>query len=293
MELPGGGVIATLATRAANNLLPELLVLEQTRSDGRRYRWLCSRSAALLSVETVVEVTEKASCPTRSGATVFRRDVLLPAYHCAMVAGLGLGSAAPLRSLLFLGVGGGALPLHLAEHYPRCRMTGVEVDEHVLVLARQYFGLASGPRLRLHAGDAVDFLRRRRDASLHDAILLDASSRGVAPPPALAELALLRRLRARLRHGGVLVINVLGTARHVSTVQATLAQAFAAADDRRCRIDTDEGNVVLAAVRGGRASARGRGAGRDRDTCGARTGPRDERVWRSACDALGLRVIAS
>ena len=49
-----------------------------------------------------------------------------------MVAGLGLLTSAPLCSLLFLGIGGGALPLHLATHHPRCRMVGVESDARVL-----------------------------------------------------------------------------------------------------------------------------------------------------------------
>ena len=326
MELPGGGAICALAEVEGGDR--DLLVLEQTLVDGRRFRWLCSRTSASpsgpLLAETVVPLLPPTSeRSTRSGVTAarFGRVLLLPEYHRAMVAALGLATATPLHSLLFLGVGGGALPMFLAQHHPRCVLTGVECDRRVLRLAREHFGCKPGPRLRLHASSAEDFLRRlpssrdpRRDprhrrprGGLHDAILVDASSHGGAPdthcspPPGLSTRRALRGLRARLRLGGALIVNVLGSAEHVGHVQQRLVGASGSHDTLR-RIATAEGNVVLVAVRGRRVVARR--AGRSPTSVVAdshlqatadgteETASGDDSTWRAACAAVGLRVRA-
>ena len=146
--------------------------------------------------------------------------------------------------------------------------------------AKRYFGLASGcSRLRLQAvdGAAFDSWCRPPHPGGHDAIFLDAStsSGDTAPPPALSSRAALRRLRQMLRVGGALIINVLGSARHVDEVEARVFAAFASVDEVR-RISTNEGNVVLAALRGGQGACSRSGA--------------DELVWREACAAVGLRA---
>ena len=321
MELPGGGAVRALAEVEGGDR--DLLVLEQTLVDGRRFRWLCSRASASpsqpLLAETVVPLLPPPSAPcTRSGATVarFERVLLLPEYHRAMVAALGLATASPLHSLLFLGFGGGALPMFLAQHHPRCLLTGVESDRRVLDLAREHFGCKPGPRLRLHASSAEEYLRRlpssrdarhrRHGGGLHDAILVDASSHGGAadmhcsPPPGLSTRRALRGLRARLRLGGALIVNVLGSAEHVRNVQARLVGASGSHDTLR-RIATAEGNVVLVAVRGRRGVAR-RAAGPpsvadsqdSQATADAteETDSGDDSTWRAACAAVGLRVRA-
>lgn len=317
--LPGGGDVRLLAEVGADVAQTRrLLVLDQTTPDGRRFRWLCSceKPGAPLLAETVVEILD-ATHATRSGATAFGRGVLLPAYHLAMVAGIGLATAR-LRSMLFLGVGGGALMLHLAAaHGPRCpRMVGVEADARVLTLARAHFGLAQSAKLRLHVAAGEDFVaqrsrphhsHRRRNIGMHDAIFLDASSAvGVAPPAALMQAALLRQLRACLRRGGCLVVNVLGTADHVAAVESRVAVAFKGASNVRRRIATDEGNVVLVVVRDGRpppsqsrSTQPGPRTNRARDhevdhgdhiNMDSHSGSAHACAWRSACTSLGLQT---
>ena len=141
---------------------------------------------------------------------------------------------------------------------------------------------------------------------MHDAILVDASSHGGAPdmhcspPPGLSTRRALRGLRARLRLGGALIVNVLGSAEHVHNVQARLVGASGSHDTLR-RIATAEGNVVLVAVRGRRGVAR-RAAGPpsvadsqdSQATADAteETDSGDDSTWRAACAAVGLRVRA-
>ena len=281
-----------------------LLVLEQRCSDAT-YRWLCRRppgeclgqdspqAAAdleTLLVETLLRVgparmVATARPQTRHGipSATFDRSLLLPEYHVAMVAALGLCTRG-LGRMLCLGVGGGALCMHLREKYPACTLVGVERDERAILLAQRYFGLRVGPRLQLHATCAADYLRRRRRrARRFDAIFLDASAPSAdadamcAPPPSLRRAAVIRQLRDALGEGGVLVVNALGAARGVRALRAQLGAAF----DVVHAIGCGEGNVVLVAC----------AAQRSRVTAGvARLPLARRRAWLRACATLELSV---
>jgi SAM-dependent methyltransferase len=276
-DLPGGGVLRVLWSNET------MRVVEQRLPDGRLFRWLLQTPL----VQTVVALGGGASRPrTRLDPDSFDRSVLMPAYHVAMVAALGLRRGAS-RTFLFLGVGGGSLPAYLRQHHPRVQMTGVDSSAVALELGRRFFGCTAGPRLSLHAQRAEDFLARRR-ASSWDAILLDVSASDestppaaplVAPPASLCSARALRGLRSRLRPGGVLVINCLGAAAALKQLTARLARAFecdGGGSGGVVAISTSEGNLVLAAVR---REAR----------CTACASVGDAR-WREVCASLGLSV---
>ena len=278
-----------------------LLVLEQRCGDGATYRWLCRQppgrqdncqtAAGLdtLLVDTLLRVGPAqivTSRPrTRHGVlpATFDRSLLLPEYHAAMVAALGLCTRG-LSRMLCLGVGGGALCMYLREMYPASMLVGVERDQCAIVLAQRYFGLRIGARLQLHTTCAADYLRRRRrHARQFDAVFLDASTSTAdadamcAPPAALRCAAVIRQLRAALGEGGVLVVNTLGAARGVRALRAQLSTAFEVVHAIGC----SEGNVVLV------ASA----AQRSRVAAGvARLSPARRREWLRACATLELSV---
>ena len=87
LSLPGGGTVRLMASSRAEDER-ELLILAQTLDDERKFRWMCSRATpdAPLLVETVVELLPRLSVGTRAGTVRFGRELLLPAYHVAMVA---------------------------------------------------------------------------------------------------------------------------------------------------------------------------------------------------------------
>ena len=226
---PWGARDATLRWRTARRHLPaaarswrslttssissrELLVLDQTLSDGQRFRWLCSRTAD--NQDLVAESLRAAASITwrRSNTIRFNRELLLPEYHRVMAKAFHLVVVSALNfegSLLFLGVGGGTLPLHLAWRYPpragyKFDMTGVEACGLVHELALAHFGWKDGPRLKLlgrmsaeHCLDMMDAINPR---SPHfPAVFLDCSSADgahEAPPPAMCNAAFFRRLLA-------------------------------------------------------------------------------------------------
>lgn len=127
-------------------------------------------------------------------------------YTRAMTAALLLWQPAPQRVLL-IGVGGGSIPTALAAVRPAMQIDAVDIDPAVLAVAQRHFGLAAGPRLRLHAADGRAFVAAARArGDRFDAVLLDAfDEEGI--PPALFDDAFLRDVAALLAPGGVFLAN--------------------------------------------------------------------------------------
>lgn len=75
------------------------------------------------------------------------------------------------KSVLMLGLGGGALAKFLWKYFPKCHFDLIERSPLVVKVARQYFGFPKSPRLHIHVEDAFDFIRRSQSA--YDLIFID------------------------------------------------------------------------------------------------------------------------
>jgi spermidine synthase len=166
-------------------------------------------------------------------------------YTRAMVAALLLWQPEPGRVLL-IGVGGGSIPAALASVRPDVSIDAVDIDEAVLRIARQYFGLVPGPRLRLHAADGAAWIASARArGETFDAVLLDAfDSEGV--PPALFSDTFLADVRGVLAPGGVFLANTFVRAASYGRETAAAERVFGRFLDLRLR--TAGGNRVLIAA---------------------------------------------
>ena len=247
-ELPGGGVIYRLHTHHGEHTSHH--VFEQHLSNGLAFRWLCSsRSGLALAAESIVSIE-----PLRHNSCRFNRRMLMPAYHRTMVAALDELKPTP-KNLCFIGVGGGVLPMHLAEVHPKCTMTCVESDDGVLALARQYLGLR-GRRMHILHTDGLHFLRVHTSLRF-DAIFLDASCAPEAeggcglevqsPPSSLSSRAALLMLRSHLGPEGVLLINSTGgDDAQRRALREALVSVF---DVEPLLLGTDEGNDVIVVVK--------------------------------------------
>lgn len=120
-------------------------------------------------------------------------------------AAVGLTVPQPLERLLVIGLGGGAFPRFVASHYPHVEIDAVEIDPVVARIARDYFGVVPGGRLRIHVTDAVEYVNRQH--APYDYILLDAYGADDLPA-ALTSSIFLGRVRDQLRRGGVLAVNI-------------------------------------------------------------------------------------
>ena len=156
--------------------------------------------------------------------------------------------------VLIVGLGGGAMVRFLTHHEPQVRIDAVEIDPAVVRLADEYFGVRSGGNVRVHTGDAVEFVESTEDR--YDLILMDAFLRPSSDtdttgvPTRLKTLAFLDRLKRTLAPGGVVAFNVNEHASMADDI-AAVAAAFGHAAVYRC---PPADNKVVIAVEGDMAT---------------------------------------
>lgn len=183
-----------------------------------------------------------------------RRPGLLPTAYLR-VAALGVALARRAERFLLVGLGGGAYARFLAHCFPAARIDVVEVDPIVVHLAHEYFGFREGRRLRVHVGDAADFVARSaEDEATWDSIFLDAYH-GQAIPQALCRASFFRKVCDRLTEGGTVAANV-GLPEHWA--EDRLVRRFASAFAEGCLefAVPDEDNRVVVAWQGRRPAER-------------------------------------
>ncbi|MDR7415739.1 MAG: fused MFS/spermidine synthase [Armatimonadota bacterium] len=134
------------------------------------------------------------------------------------------------RQVLLIGVGGGTLPKQYLRDYPGVRMDMVDIDPHVIEVARRYFHVPVGGRLRAFAEDGRQFVRRT--SARYDQVLLDAYLRDTLPFH-LATREFFQEVRGVLTPRGVFVMNVIGAlagpdSRLFRSVYRTLREVFPA-----------------------------------------------------------------
>ncbi len=118
-----------------------------------------------------------------------------------------------VSSCLMIGLGGGALVRFINHSFPEVRLDVVEIDPAVVTVAREYFGVAAGPRTRIFVEDGRDYLARTPER--YDLILIDAhlypSDRtdSTGHPLSLKSEAFYRSIHERLNPGGVVMFNVV------------------------------------------------------------------------------------
>jgi hypothetical protein len=231
---------------------------------------------------------------------------LCSAYHAAIIAGLGLtvpafvpGSAAHAArpaSVTVIGLGGGALPLFLVEHFPHVTVHVVELDPVVAQLATQHFAFntaAYDSRLSLTIGDGLQAVADIQPGGSVDAIVVDASdsdpSLGMTCPPApFVEPPFLHAAAAGLSPDGSLVINVV--TRSQEAFAATLA-AVAAVFPFVYQADTeDDVNRVLFARK---AKATGSAADAAASLDAVALKPWSRSVLDVEALAAGLRLLST
>lgn len=126
--------------------------------------------------------------------------------YTRMMMGALLVMPDPAR-VLVVGLGGGILPMALAELLPDATIDVVEVDAAVAAVAERFFGFQPGPKLRVTIQDARVFGRRAAASpQRYDLVLLDAF-RAEYIPEHLMTREYLEETRALLSPRGVVAAN--------------------------------------------------------------------------------------
>ena len=64
-----------------------------------------------------------------------------------------------LDNVLAIGLGGGALCSYLHVKFQELQIEAVEIDPTVIEIAKRYFGLTTGPNLKVHCADGIAYIR--------------------------------------------------------------------------------------------------------------------------------------
>src|SRR5258706_5474878 len=150
---------------------------------------------------------------------------VIGSYRHALIAAVALHGA-PTR-VLCLGVGGGSVPMAVREVFPTARVDAVDIDDEVIRIARDWFGLSGDDGLlRLHTADARSFVRRAcAQGQRWDVILQDTYDRHYIPPH-LMTAEFFRELGAVLDAGGLAATNSFAHGHFHDRELATHAEAF-------------------------------------------------------------------
>ena len=126
--------------------------------------------------------------------------------------------------VLVIGVGGGTILHLLSRKFPGLKMVGVEIDEEILKIARQFFELEKIPNLEIVTGDGGEYVSSFHDDPF-DLVFVDAYLGGNFPLH-FNEEQFLRHLRRIANPKGLIVINRAGGFSH-SQFGALLGRVFA------------------------------------------------------------------
>jgi spermidine synthase len=111
-----------------------------------------------------------------------------------------------IRTILFLGLGGGSAPKKFHADYPAVSIDVVEIDPAVVEVAERYFHFRRGPRLNVIVEDARAYLAntdKRYDLIVHDAYVSEAV------PLHLITREFFRLAVQRLTPAGILAFNLI------------------------------------------------------------------------------------
>lgn len=163
------------------------------------------------------------------------------------VATVGLALVPPEGRLLYVGLGGGAMPMYARQVLPDARVEAVEIDPLIVRVARRYFGVRPDSQLVVHTGDGRAFIERAPPGRYH-LIVLDAFADDEVPY-ALTTRQFLEAVRARLAPGGVVVSNLWSANPLYPAMVATYQSVFPQV--RLIRVDGRAQRILVASVERG------------------------------------------
>ena len=163
-----------------------------------------------------------------TGAGRARQSAIYPGrplqlvHEYTRVGMIGLALVPADARILFVGLGGGAMPMFTRQVMPRAHIDVVEIDPVIVAAAQRWFGFVPDEQLTVHTGDGRAFIEATPPGT-YDLIVLDAFSDDEVPY-SLTTREFLRAVRASMAEDGVVISNLW-------TAQATYAAMLATYDD--------------------------------------------------------------
>lgn len=175
-------------------------ILATRRSGGGAFLFVADVMQRAHLLRILGTVGRSSAVIEHSAMDLSRPERLVFAYERVMLVALALAEAP--RSVLLLGLGGGAMWRHLSAYLPEAAITIVERDRGVIALAREHFHVAG----RILCADAAEMVADA--AGAFDVVLVDVYDASGTPP---LEDQFWQDCLAALRPGGSIAVNWAGS----------------------------------------------------------------------------------
>ncbi len=113
----------------------------------------------------------------------------------------------PVQSILVFGVAGGTVIHLLHDRYPDARIDGVDIDDQMIKIGKQFFKLDTLPQLTTHVTDARKFLKNAVGKHRTWDIVVTDLFIGIEIPEFSEHSPFLRDIRSVVAEGGRMLIN--------------------------------------------------------------------------------------
>ncbi|PWZ20479.1 Spermine synthase [Zea mays] len=162
----------------------------------------------VLVLDGIVQLTDKDECGYQE-----------------MITHLPLCSIPSPKKVLVIGGGDGGVLREISRHSSVESIDICEIDQLVIDICKEFFPHLSvgfeDPRVQLHVGDAVEFLRNAPEGT-YDAIIVDSSD-PIGPAQELVEKPFFETIARALRPGGVLCNQAESMWLHTHLIQDMLS----------------------------------------------------------------------
>ena len=147
--------------------------------------------------------------------------------------------------IAMIGLGGGSLAKYCLRHIPDVHFTAIEINPRVIALRDKFRIPPDGPKFKVICADGAVYVRNR--SKLVDVLLIDGFNQdGQARQLCSAEF--YAHCYAKLRKGGVLVVNMLNSDRRCATYITRIRERF---DDQVIAVEAELfGNRIVFAYKG-------------------------------------------
>ena len=123
--------------------------------------------------------------------------------QCAFLALPALGH--PPKQVLFIGMGGGIMPMYLRKHYPNVKIDIVEIDREIPKLAKKYFDFIPDSKMHIKINDGRVFVNKTKQK--YDIIFIDVYNAHNIPFQ-FTTIEFYKHIKRILKNDGVCAVNL-------------------------------------------------------------------------------------
>ena len=151
----------------------------------------------------------------------------------------------PPEKVLFIGLGGGIMPMYIRRHFPNTQIDVVEIDKAIPKIAEKYFGFKPDPKMSVYIMDGRVFVNKSKNK--YDVIFMDVYNAENIPFQ-FTTVEFFRQIKKHLTTDGVFAVNLanLGKKGFISAELNTILTVFKNCFVLACKGETNYVPIALA-----------------------------------------------